>query len=161
MTGLLFVSESGSTVAFLLGFLLLPVMISIISILIKLFRFKKKKAFLLRPVLTIIMFFFLLSMVHMTFAIAVEQASQEARLIARSCNQLLFCPETPNSWQQDGSMIRKKYTGSWLSYHASYHSRPDRFAIHLYLITDTGKVVIGGINQPIEVIPYKENQAIL
>ena len=49
----LFGTTSGTSLVFLVGLFIFPVLISVISLIIKLFRFNKRKYFLLRPFLTI------------------------------------------------------------------------------------------------------------
>jgi hypothetical protein len=54
MLGILFSTDSGTALVFLAGTLIIPTLISAISIIVKLLKFKKRKYFLVRPLLTIV-----------------------------------------------------------------------------------------------------------
>jgi hypothetical protein len=53
MLGVFVITTNGTSLVFLVGLLLLPVLVSFVSIIVRLISFKKKKYFLVRPVLTI------------------------------------------------------------------------------------------------------------
>ena len=81
MLGILFATNNGSALVFLAGFFILPVLFSIISIIVKLIFFKKRKYFLIRPLLTIIVFAFIMGLALSTYDIALKQAVSAAELI--------------------------------------------------------------------------------
>ncbi len=156
MLGILPATGSGPSLVFVAGFLLLPVLISLISIIAKLIFFRKRKYFLARPVLTVAVFSLILFVAHWTYAAALRQTIDEARDIHQQCNRDGACPERPAGWRGEASRVRKSDLGPWLKYSASYHLDGDAFSIRLYQGPDLGDVIQGGVGLPFSVAPYQE-----
>ena len=98
MLGVLFVTDKGPALVFLTGLYLFPVLFSLISIIAKLFSFRKRKYFLVRPVLTVAVFVSIFTIAQLTYNAALEQAVSEARVIHDQCNKDLLCPKNPIGW---------------------------------------------------------------
>lgn len=156
MLGILPVTRNGTSLVFISGILLLPVLVSLISIIAKLIFFKKRKYYLLRPGLTIAIFILMIFIAKWTYQAALEQAEQAAMEIHRHCNEQQSCPAIPAGWQKNGNSVRKTDLGPWLKYIAIYHADGDRFSIRLYQGPDLGDVISGGANLPFSVLPYQE-----
>jgi hypothetical protein len=156
MLCILFATASGSSLVFLAGIFILPVLISIISIFAKLFNFKKRKYYLVRPILTIAFFFLILAIANWTYSFALEQAIAEARIIQQQCNKNSICPENPDGWQVNDSRTRKNDLGFWLKYSASYYYKPESFNIRVYQGPDLGEIITGGVNLPFKVERYRD-----
>ena len=157
MPGILFTTDKGSALVFLAGIFILPVLVSIISIIAKLIFFKKKKYYLLRPMLTIAMFILILNIAGWSYNIALEQASEAAKVIHTACNKNLNCPKNPKGWQVNKSRIQKNDLGNWLTYSASYYYKHKDFTIRVYQGPDLGDIITGGVNVPFKIERYKEN----
>ena len=151
-----FTTTSGTSLVFIAGFLVLPVLVSLISIIAKLIFFRKRKYYLIRPILTIAVFILILIIANWTYKIALDHTINEARMIHQQCNENIACPENPVGWQIDGSRIRKNDLGFWLKYTASYNYNKGSFNIRLYRGPDLGDNIAGGINLPFTVDPYIE-----
>lgn len=158
MLGLLMATTSGTSLVFLAGFLILPVLFSLISIVAKLIRFKKRKHHLVRPLLVIAMFILIIHIANWSYEIALEQTINEARIIHDQCNENMTCPENPVGWQVDNSMLRKDDLGFWLKYTALYYYDKAGFNMRVYHGPDTGDNIAGGVNIPFKVTPYEEIQ---
>ena len=157
MLCVLFATDSGAAMVFLAGIFMLPTLISVISIITKLFQIKKKKYYLVRPLLTISLFTLILGIAQWTYRIALEQASSAAKAIHDECNLKSYCPENPPGWDIDGSRIIKRDLGFWLKYSASYHYNNKNFEIRVYHGPDLGETITGGVNIPFKVERYREN----
>lgn len=157
MLGILFATENGTALVFLTGLLIIPVFISIISIIGKLIFYTKRKYYLIRPCLTVAVFILILAIAQWAYNIALEQATSEARIIHEQCNEYSVCPEHPAGWTVDGSQIRKNDFGFWLKYQASYYYNEQGFDIRVYQGPDLGHNIIGGVNVPFEIIRYQED----
>lgn len=157
MLGVLFSTTRGTSLVFIAGFLALPVLISLISIIVKLTSFRRRKYFLVRPLLTIAVFILIFVIADRTYHSALEQAVDEAREIHRHCNETGLCPEHPAGWQRNGSRLSKSDFGVWFTYVASYSSREDLFELRLYRGPDTGDVISGGSGVPFTLAPRAEN----
>ena len=152
-----FTTTSGTSLVFITGFLVLPVVVSFISIIAKLIFFRKRKYYLIRPILTIAVFILIFIIANWTYKIALDQTINEARIIHQQCNENLACPEYPVGWQIDGSRIRKNDLGFWLKYSASYNYNKGSFNIRVYQGPDLGDNIAGGVNLPFTVDPYIES----
>ena len=157
MLGVLFVTDKGSALVFLAGFYLFPVLFSIISIFAKLFDFRKRKYFLIRPVLTVAVFVSTLIIAHWSYNVALEQAIVEARIIHGQCNKNLLCPKNLINWEREGSRIKKTNLGLWLKYTASYYYKDESFNIRVYQGPDMGDYITGGVNVPFNITRYVED----
>lgn len=158
MLGLLIATTSGTSLVFLVGLLILPVLFSLISIVAKLIFFKKRKHYLVRPLLVIAMFILIIYIANWSYQVALEQTINEARMIHDQCNKNLICPENPVGWQVDDAMIRKDDLGFWLKYTALYRYDKAGFNMRVYKGPDIGDNITGGVNLPFKVAPYEEFQ---
>ncbi len=157
MLSILFFTNNGSSLIFLSGLFILPVLISFVSIIGKLFRFKKRKYFLIRPFLTIAFFFLILFIAQWTYNIAREQAIDAAQQIHDACNKELICPANPDGWDVKDSRISKNDLGVWFKYSAMYYYDKEKLIIRVYRGPDIGDNITGGVNIPFKVEPYIEN----
>jgi hypothetical protein len=153
---ILLMTANGPSLVFLVGFLVLPVLFSLISIIARLICFHRKKRFLVRPLLTIAVFMAIFAIGNWTYQHALEQTIDAARLIHQQCNRDATCPQDPAGWQRDGSILRRDDTGSWLSYIALYHYDSASFSIRVHQGPDLGDVISGGVNLPFTVARYIE-----
>ena len=156
MLCLFLATSSGTSLVFMAGFLILPVLISLISIIAKLIFFKKRKYHLVRPALTVAVFILIFVIAHWTYAMALEHTVREAREIHRQCNRNQVCPASPAGWQGKDSWVRRNDLGFWLKYTASYYRDGNRFSIRLYQGPDLGDVINGGVDFPFAVARYEE-----
>lgn len=156
MLSVFFTTTRGTSLVFIAGFLVLPVVISLISIIARLIFFRKRKYYLIRPILTIAVFILIFIIANWTYKIALDQTINEAGIIHQQCNENLACPENPVGWQIDGSRIRKNDLGFWLKYSASYYYNKGSFNIRVYQGPDLGDNIAGGVNLPFTVDPYIE-----
>jgi len=157
MLFILFATDNGTALVYLTGIYILPVLISILSIIVKIFKFKKKKYYLVRPFLTIVFFILILAISQWTYKIALEQATSAAQLIHDECNSKSFCPENPSGWEVNDSRIVKRDLGFWLKYSASYYYSKEDFEMRVYQGPDLGETITGGVNVPFKVERYREN----
>lgn len=149
MLGVLFATDSSTSLVFLTGLYVLPVLFSLISICAKLFNLRKRKYYLIRPSLTIAIFVLIITIAQWSYNMALEQAIDEARLIHQLCNKELLCPENPKGWKE-----KKMKVGFWLKYVAIYYPNADSFKIHVYQGPDLGDDITGGTNSPFKVSHY-------
>ncbi|GJM05155.1 MAG: hypothetical protein DHS20C09_11460 [marine bacterium B5-7] len=156
MLCILFATDNGTSLVFLAGVFILPVFISAISIILKLFNLQEKKYYLPRPVLTIVFFILILAISQWSYKIALEHATNAAQLIHNECNSKSYCPENPSGWENDGSRIIKRDLGFWLMYSASYYYNKEDFKIRVYQGPDLGERITGGVNIPFKVERYRE-----
>ncbi len=144
MLSILFVTRSGSSLVFLAGIFIIPVFISLISIIAKLIFFKKRKYYIVRPILTVAVFLLILITAHWTYKVAREEAIDVAKIIHQQCNKALSCPKYPAGWIVNGSRIKRNDLGYWLKYSASYYYKPECFYIRVYQGPDLGDNITGG-----------------
>lgn len=156
MLAILFATDKGTALVFLAGIFILPVLISLFSIIYKLIFLKKRKHYLFRPVLTIACFLLIISIAQWTYQIALEQAINAAKIIHQQCNEDKSCPEMPIGWDINGSTRNKNDLGVWLTYSASYSYNPEKFDIRVYQGPDLGNHISGGVNLPFKVIRYRD-----
>ena len=157
MLCVLLTTTSGTSLVFLVGLFILPVLVSLISIIAKLIFLHKRKYYLVRPLLTIAIFMLLMIIANWSYKIALDQTVNEARIIHQQCNKNLVCPENPVGWQIDGSRLRKNDLGFWLKYSASYNYDKGSFNIRVYQGPDLGDNITGGVSLPFKVVPYVES----
>ena len=156
MLGIFLATDKGTALVFIAGIFIIPFFVSLISIIVKLIFFTKRKYYLIRPCLTIVMFFLILTIANLAYNIALEQAISSAKVIHEQCNKDLVCPEQPEGWVVDGPKIKNDNFGSWLKYPASYYYNEHSFNIRVYQGPDLGENIIGGVNVPFEVIRYQD-----
>lgn len=155
---ILFLTDNGTSLVFLAGIFIIPFLISIFSVIAKLIQFKKKKYFLVRPLLTIVFFFFIFVIAHWTYKVALKETISAAKIIHEECNQNLICPENPVGWNVDDSSVKRNKFGFWFKYTAIYSYQPKSFKIHIYRGPDTGVDINGGVEIPFNVTYYREDQ---
>ena len=151
-------SRNGPGLVFLIGFFIIPVLISLISILFKLLAFRQRKYFLVRPVLMIALFVGALSATQWSYSVALEQAEAAAVLLHTQCQSDGVCPTNPEGWNVDGKRISRRDLGAFYKYTASYYYQPDYFDIRVYQGPDLGDIITGGVDTPLSVDRYVENQ---
>ena len=156
MLGILFSTDSGTALVFMAGIFIIPTLISTLSIIVKLFNFKKRKYFLVRPLLTIVFFILILVISQWSYKIALEQATSAAQVIHGECNSKSYCPENPSGWDVNDSRITKRDLGFWLKYSALYYYNEKDFKIRVYQGPDLGETITGGVNMPFKVERYRE-----
>ena len=156
MLGIFLTTDKGTALVFIAGIFIFPVLFSIISIIAKLIFFKKKKYYLIRPLLTIAIFILILAIANWTYDSARTQAINAARKIHEHCNAHQLCPTNPLGWEVDGKRIKKNDLGSGLKYPASYQYDPNGFTIRVYQGPDMGDIITGGIDTPFKVEQYIE-----
>ena len=157
MLGVLFSTDKGTALVFITGLFVLPVLISVISLVIKLVFIKKRKYYLPRPLLTILMFIGIIGIANWTYEIALEQAVSAAEEINRQCNEKSACPENPAGWKVRDYRISRDDFGYWFTYQASYSSKATSFEIYLYRGPDVGDSISGGVGQTIKVVANTDN----
>ncbi|MDJ0708772.1 MAG: hypothetical protein QNJ14_00210 [Woeseiaceae bacterium] len=151
-------TRNGAGLVFLIGFFVIPVLISMISILFKLLAFKKRKYFLVRPVLMIVLFVGALSITQWSYSSALVKAEEAAAVLHQQCQSDGVCPANPDGWDVDGRRISRRDLGSFYRYTASYYYQADYFEIRVYQGPDLGNVISGGVDTPLRVDRYVENQ---
>ena len=156
--GTLFAAGNGVALVFLAAIFLIPVLFSFISIILKLFAFRSRKYYLLRPVLTVAFFFAVLGIAQWSYDVALNQATAAAEQLQQQCNARGVCPERPEGWSVDGERISRNDLGLWHKYSASYSYSPAYFDIHVYQGPDLGDVITGGVGVAFNVERYVENQ---
>ncbi len=141
-----------NSLVFLVGAMALPFLFSLVSVLVRLIRFRRGKYYLARPVLTIGVFLLLFLVANWTYDIALEQAVSEGRSIQQQCNQDSVCPDTPEGWSREGSTVMKNDLGFWLKYSAWFFREKDNaFVVRLYRAPDLGHDIRGGVDLPFTV----------
>ncbi len=155
----LFGTRSGAALVFLVGFFLIPVLVSLVSIVFKLLAFKQRKYFLLRPTLTILFFLLVLSIAHWSYSVALEDATNAALRVHQQCQSDGVCPAAPEGWSVDERRISRRDLGKLYKYSASYYYQPESFLIRVYQGPDLGDVIRGGVDAPFSVEPYVEDHA--
>jgi hypothetical protein len=158
MLSILFLTRNGSSLVFLAGLFVLPVLISFFSILFKLIKFNKKKYYLVRPILTIAIFFLIIAIAQWTYKVALDEIIYETKIIHDECNLYSICPKNPNGWDVDKNTIRRNNFGIWIYYTAIYGYDESNLKIRVYRGPDIGEVITGGVGLPFEVKPYIENE---
>ena len=153
----LFSTRSGTALVFIVGFFVIPVLVSLVSILFKLLDFRNRKFFLVRPVLTIVFFFMVIAIAQISYSTALEQATEAATILHEQCNTNGVCPAQPEGWIVNERRISRRDLGGLYKYTASYYYEPYSFSIRVYQGPDLGEVIRGGVGVPFRVDPYVEN----
>jgi len=156
MFGVLLTTTSGTSLVFITGFLLLPVLVSLISIIAKLIFIRKKKYYLVRPLLTLAVFVLVLWFANWMYQLALEQTVDAASAIHQQCNEDSACPESPAGWRNETSGVSKRDFGFWFKFIALYQSSQGSFSIRVYQGPDIGDTITGGVNLPIKVARYED-----
>jgi len=154
MLGILFATDSGPALMFLAGFYFFPAIFSFISVIAKLANFKRRKWFLLRPTLVILVLVALIFIAQWSYQAALKNAIAEAKIIESECKKTSLCPTQPEGWHVNGKRLSKHVTGGWLKYPVFYHYNITNFSIRIYQGPDLGANISGGIDTPFSVEPY-------
>ncbi len=145
-------TKNGPGLWFLMSIVFISGGISIISILIKLFKLHKNKEFLLRPALTIIIasVFFILAENSVTEAKA--QTIEIAKNIEKICKQNKECPASIKSWKE--VEIDKTYSskvGNFITYPVIYRNLGDHFTLYIYQSLDWGTEYSAGVDTALQI----------
>ena len=151
-------TRNGPGLVFLIGIFVIPVLVSLISIVFKLVTFRKRKYFLLRPVLMVLLFVGAMWITQWSYSVALEQAEDAAAQLQRQCQSDGVCPPSPDGWNVDGKRISRRDLGAFYKYSASYYYDANHFDIRVYQGPDLGDVITGGVDAPLRVERYVENQ---
>ena len=119
-----------TAVVFMLGF------ISIISILVMVFRFRKNKRFLLRPILTSVVAFSFYALATSSLKEAKEQAVTIAKNIEALCIKDNVCPQS----------IEHPKVGHFVSYPIRYVNSGSDFTLYLIQSLDWGTRYSSGVS---------------
>ena len=135
--------------------------ISVISILSKLFKFKSKKKYILRPVLTVIVTIVITIVGESTYSIAFQKTHLLGLEIEERCIKNSSCP-TKNEVQSMGR-YQEITKLDQITYHLSYSHKSDMKTFNLYISKafDNGAYFIGGTKGELrnaEEIPSGYNQ---
>ena len=138
------ITKDGTGFVFLAGIFIFPTLISILSVLFKLFSFNKNKYYFARPILTVLFMAVLFVISLWSQSIAKEQALTIAKSMLAECITKLKCPDKPVGWEIDGYNARTKL-GGWYKYHASYMADEKGFQISIYYGPDYADLISGNI----------------
>ena len=155
--GVFFATRSGTALVYLFGLLLLPALWSLISILAKLIRFRARRVYLVRPLLTLLVFACLFALAEWTWQQARSEAVLAAVVIQQQCQRASSCPAVPEGWDADGAAARRSDLGIWTQYLAIYRAEGDQFSIRVYRGPDTGEVIRGGRDESVVARPYTDD----
>ena len=153
----LFSTQKGAALVFLVGIFVVPVLVSLISIVFKLVTFKKRKYFLLRPTLTVFFFVSAMAIAQWSYSVALGQATDAAEVLHQQCKSDLACPAEPKGWDVDGRRVSRRDLGTLYKYSASYYYDSDVFDIRVYQGPDLGHIITGGVDVPFSVEAYVED----
>ena len=151
-------TRNGPGLVFLIGIFVIPFLISLVSIIFKLVTFRKRKYFLLRPALMVVLFVAAMSVTQWSYSVALKQAEDAAMQLQRQCQTDRVCPTNPAGWNVDGKRISRRDLGAFYKYPASYYYQQEYFDIRVYQGPDLGDVITGGVDVPVKVERYVENQ---
>lgn len=140
----MFITKDGTGFVFLAGIFIFPALISILSILFKLFSFRRKKYYFLRPILTVLFMLLLIVVSLWSQSLARKQAVSVSESMLIKCNAMSKCPQSPDGWEIDGYSARTKL-GGWYKYHASYTTGEHGFEMSIYYGPDYGELITGNI----------------
>ncbi len=148
LTLLLFLSKNGISLTFLSGVSLIFLLISIISISIKLFNFSKHKKHLLRPALTSIIAIGINLHSQHSYNIAKDEFYLIARKIESYCDNNTRCPDKMQGWEKlKKGMQYKKLIGGSITYPVIYTPHDKTFELYMKRFTDLGLIYIGSQNR--------------
>jgi hypothetical protein len=150
-------TRNGTALVFLAGLFIIPVLVSLLSIVFKLLDLSNRKYFVLRPSLTVFFFATILTIAHLTYEAALDDVTYAAESLRQQCRTQLACPEQPDGWNRDGQRLSRRDLGVWYKYSATYVYDPHRFDIRVYQGPDLGHIISGGIDMPVAVSAYIED----
>ncbi len=140
-------SRHGPGFWFLIGIPILCLLISSITLAIKLCNFKKNKRFLIRPILTISISSVLFIIASYSYNVATAEADEIFKIIDAQCKLNNACPLQIKGWKEleAGKRYRTK-VGGYITYPLTYYNSENKFSLYLYQSLDLGKYYEGGIN---------------
>ena len=107
----------------------------------------------------VVLFIAAMSVTQWSYSVALEQAENAAAQLQRQCQNDGVCPSNPAGWNVDGKRISRRDLGAFYKYPVSYYyQQPDYFNIRVYQGPDLGDVITGGVDTPVSVDRYVENQ---
>ncbi|GAA3935395.1 hypothetical protein [Litoribacillus peritrichatus] len=140
-----FFSRSGPGFWFLLGIPALCFLISVISLVIKLFNLKKNRSRIVRPGLVLIIFSGLFSAANYSYQVAVEEADEIFHSFNEDCRLNSECPLRPDGWEEVEAHRRYRLqVGGEIKYPLTYTYHGDHFSLYLHQSVDMGKHYEGG-----------------
>ena len=137
---LLVLNAQGPGLWFIMGLPALCGLISLLSIIIKLFQFKKNKQRLIRPLLTVLIFVLIFSVAQLSYKHAHSLAQSQAQILLLSCQPA--CPKSINGWQQKDEVSRS-VLGDLISYPVFYRNKGNGFELELFQSNSFGDVFSG------------------
>ncbi len=147
---LFFLSENGPALSHMIGLWGLFASISFVSIIMKLYNFKKKKKYLPRPVLTCLVLFVLVILALTSYNTALNRAQVEARQIAEMCKHQGRCPIELPGWEKSSRNTLNKKAGHWFKYPLIYRYSDQTFYIDIIQGTDLGDRISGGVGKELK-----------
>ncbi|MDH5631567.1 MAG: hypothetical protein OEZ10_01085 [Gammaproteobacteria bacterium] len=145
---LLIVNSYGPTFSFLMGIALLASAISILSLIIMLFRLKEKKPYMLRPALTILITAVLLPILTGAMNEAREQALLLAGKIQDECKINQKCPANLSKWERDSADRPYRHmVGNRIVFPVYYTTDENRktFTLVMIKVSGIGIALKGGV----------------
>jgi len=149
---LLLITDSGPSYTYIVGLTTIFAFISIISIIVKLFNFKTRKKYLVRPVLTFLVFVALISIANISYNTALKLAINEAENINIQCNKTGICPTALQGWRKPhkGNVLETK-VGKLIKYPLMYNYEVNDFHIDVIKGADLGHLISGGIDKKLTI----------
>ena len=140
-------STHGPGFWFLIGIPVLCLLISLITLIIRLCNFKKNKKLIIRPILTISISSVLFIIASYSYSIATSEADEIFKSIDAQCKLNNVCPRQIEGWEEleAGKSYRKK-VGGFIRYPLTYYNYENKFSLYLHQFSDLGKNYDGGIN---------------
>ena len=137
-TMLYFLSSYGPQLWIQLSLPCLCFLVSFISLISKLTNFQRSKSYLLRPVLTIMVFLLLYSLALLSYKRALHEAKIVYDEMSERCVSKDKCNINLEGWKlrDDGRYITS--VGGLISYPLFFRSLDDGFHLHLYKSLDMG-----------------------
>ena len=140
-------STHGPGMWFLLGIPLFCLLISVISLSIKLFNYKKNKIYIVRPLLTIFIALLLFSIATTSYNIAKIETIEIAKKIEEECKLKSICPKNIKDWHSVSNFgDYKTKVGGFITYPLFYTYKEKEFSLYLYQSLDMGDTYTGGVN---------------
>lgn len=154
---LFLLSDRGPALSYLIGMWGVFTFISFISIVLKLFNFKKNRKKLLRPFLTCFVFFTLFSLATLSYEKAKKMAIFEAEKINDVCNKMGRCPNELSGWEQSNRKdTLTKHVGKLIYYPAKYKNSGSNFQIDILQGTDLGDRISGGVDETLTIVRQRD-----
>ncbi|MGI0119856.1 hypothetical protein [Zooshikella sp. RANM57] len=128
-----------------MGIPFLCLMISGLSLVLKLIKFQKNKYRLIRPILTILVSGSLCSIAGYSYSVAQDEAKEIYKKIDAQCKQESKCPKKINGWERfyDDNVYRT-VVGNYITYPITYHHSETTFKLVLHKSLDLEDTYEGG-----------------